>query len=155
MSIHGRAIDLLYNKLADLDPEIVEQVVERLTKENHTFDHYGPLVGWCLAEISRHIESLELEIKELEQKIELMNQLDQTPATVCLSHLRFVPCRSCNLDEDDLWWSTNPKDIAAVASYQKNPRCVVCEGLITEDENIERSRHAVGFAHVLCESQNV
>lgn len=43
---------------------------------------------------------------------------DGTETTVCMEHLRFIPCRHC--DEPTIeFWSTDPDIIRVVAAYQE------------------------------------
>jgi hypothetical protein len=41
---------------------------------------------------------------------------DDVLPTVCLDHLRFIPCRRCKYG-DEMHWSNDPDDVARVAAY--------------------------------------
>lgn len=42
---------------------------------------------------------------------------ETTPATVCMTHYRFVPCRRC-VEPNPAVWSSDPEDVRLVQNYR-------------------------------------
>lgn len=63
---------------------------------------------------------------------------DGTLVTVCLRHLRFIPCRRCGGDDSDIdYWSSADEDVATVQEYhQRHRENERLRGLLNEAANL-------------------